>query len=253
MYRTSKVTITHCLTSMNNTIRRYGLSPRRKEKPTEALHPWCLGVCWVETSGKQKSIGGPWTNLSKSSSHPKVYECRICILLEVYPSPKLPCFIWESLVSPSWQNKDQLYCHCSSLSLLEVGESSSPKWQNRKNHPLDLDDYTVHHPMWSRSKSLSLQVPSMSFHPLLTWCFGSGCFRNPGSSIGDLWRYSKFMPKHQAPNHFSTYAMARQRLPTGLVSATQQRGGFTQSPSNQLQNKFHHAFVLLWKQRWNGL
>lgn len=31
--RTSKVTITHCLTSMNNTIRRYGFSPRRKEKP----------------------------------------------------------------------------------------------------------------------------------------------------------------------------------------------------------------------------
>lgn len=180
----------------------------------EALHPWCLGVCWVETGGKQKSIGGPWTNLSKSSSHPKVYECRICILLEVYPSPKLPCFIWESLVSPSWQNKDQLYCHCSSLSLLEVGESSSPKWQNRKNHPLDLDDYTVHHPKWSRSTSLSLQVPSMSFHPLLTWCFGRRWFRNPGSSIGTL-EYPKFTPKHQAPNHFSTYWCHGNATPKG--------------------------------------
>lgn len=33
---------------------------------------------------------------------PKVYECRICILLEVYPSPKFPCFIfwsWNTLFS----------------------------------------------------------------------------------------------------------------------------------------------------------
>lgn len=123
------------------------------------------------------------------------------------------------------------------------------KWVNHhprngkieKKHPLDLDDYTVHH-MWSRSKSLSR--PRFHVISLLTWCFGSRRFRNPGSSIGDLWRYSKFTPKHQSPKPL-LHRCHGKATPNGLVSATQQRGSFTQSPSNQLQNKFHHAFVLV--------
>lgn len=124
------------------------------------------------------------------------------------------------------------------------------KWVNHhprngkieKKHPLDLGDFWPPH-----VEQKQITFASGSFHVIssLTWCFVSRWFRNPGSSIGDLWRYSKFMPKTPGPQPLLHRCHWKGSDSQQLVSATQQRGGFTQSPSNQLQNKFHHAFVLV--------
>lgn len=120
--------------------------------------------------------------------------------------------VLESLVSPSWRNEDQLYCHCSSLSLLEVGESSSPQWQNRKKTPAWFRRLHCTPHVEQKQITFATSVPC---HFIADFgALGAGGLEILGLRLEIFGDTPSLRQNTSPPNHFSTDAMER-RLPTG--------------------------------------